>query len=140
MSSNAAFRMTSQRQVILRELRNVVSHPTADEIYLMVRNVLPHISLGTVYRNLEILTDMGLVQKLECSGNQRRYDGNPERHHHIRCTECGRVSDVAPDAVTAFSFLTDRIPGFQVIGAHFLFIGVCEKCSVRDGISGAAEA
>ncbi|MHB9028556.1 MAG: Fur family transcriptional regulator [Candidatus Latescibacterota bacterium] len=128
MSSNAAFRMTSQRQVILRELRKVNTHPTADEIYILVRIALPHISLGTVYRNLEILSEMGFVQKLECAGNQRRYDGNPDKHHHIRCLGCGRVSDVEPGVVTHFSFSPEKIPGFQVLDARFLFIGVCESC------------
>jgi Fur family ferric uptake transcriptional regulator len=127
--------MTSQRQVILRELRKVNTHPTADEIYLLVRKALPHISLGTVYRNLEILSDMGFVQKLECAGNQRRYDGNPEKHHHIRCLGCGRVSDVDSGAVTGFSFLPEKIPGFRVLDARFLFIGVCETCGTDDDLS-----
>ncbi len=123
--------MTSQRLVILTELRKTSAHPTADEIYIMVRKALPHISLGTVYRNLEILSEMGMLQKLECAGNQRRYDGNPEKHHHIRCIKCGKVSDVASDAVTEFAFSEENIPGFQVLDARFLFIGVCENCGGR---------
>ncbi len=139
MSSNASFRMTSQRQVILKELRAVTTHPTADEVYIMVRRVHPHISLGTVYRNLEILTDMGLVQKLECAGNQRRYDGNPERHHHIRCTGCGIVRDVDSGAVSSFSFLPERIPGFQVLDTRFLFFGVCDDCCTGEDRSPGSE-
>jgi Fe2+ or Zn2+ uptake regulation protein len=124
----SAFRMTSQRQVILRELRKVDVHPTADDIYVMVRKFIPHISLGTVYRNLEILSRMGLVRKLEYSGNQRRYDGNPEHHHHIRCISCGMVADVFPDVVTAFDYSRESILPWQVVEHQVVFHGVCEAC------------
>ena len=124
--------MTGQRQVILEELRKVTVHPTADEIFAMVRRVMPHISLATVYRNLEILSSLGLVQKLECAGSQRRYDGNPERHHHIRCIGCGSVNDVSSEAVTDFEYIPERIPGYQVLNYSFMFIGLCDAC----GISG----
>ena len=127
------FRMTSQRQVILRELKKVNIHPTADDIYVMVRKIIPHVSLGTVYRNLEILSDMGVVQKLECAGNQRRYDGNPERHHHIRCIECGSVADVSPDTVTAFDFSPERIPSWYVVDHRVVFLGVCTACQAKEG-------
>lgn len=128
MAQRSIFRMTSQRQVILKELKKVISHPTADEIYVMVRKVIPHISLGTVYRNLEILSDMGLVRKLECAGNQRRYDGNPENHHHIRCVECGMVADVSPDMVTAFEYSPERISPWCVIDHRVIFLGICRVC------------
>ena len=128
----STFRMTFQRRIILRELRKVKSHPTADEIYVMVRKSVPHISLGTVYRNLEILSEKGFVQKLECAGNQRRYDGNPENHHHIRCRICGRVEDIDSSAVTSFSFAPEKISGFEVLKTRFLFIGVCENCRVGE--------
>lgn len=131
------FRMTNQRQVILRELKKVNVHPTADEIYVMVRRVIPHISLGTVYRNLEILSAMGLVQKLEYSGNQRRYDGNAENHHHIRCVSCGAVADVSPDTVTTFEFNPDNVPNWNVIDHRVVFLGMCARCagSGKNGVS-----
>jgi len=87
-------RFTNQRQVILEELRKVTSHPTAYEIYLMVRRRLPRISLGTVYRNLDFLARCGMIQQLELKGTQKRYDGNPTPHYHIRCFNCGRIEDI----------------------------------------------
>ena len=120
--------MTGQRLVILEALRNVTVHPTADEIYDMVRMTMPHISLATIYRNLETLASIGLVQKLECAGNQRRYDGNPRRHHHIRCINCGSVSDISAEAVTAFTFIPDRIPGYRVLNYSVMFTGLCDGC------------
>ncbi|MBW2321808.1 MAG: transcriptional repressor [Deltaproteobacteria bacterium] len=90
--------MTKQRQVILEELRQLKTHPSADEIYKVVRRRLPRISLGTVYRNLEVLAKMGEIQKLELSGSIKRYDWNTNKHYHIRCVRCDRVDDapIAP--------------------------------------------
>ena len=68
-------RMTRQRKVILEIMKNVTSHPTADQVHQMVRKTLPHVSLATVYRNLEILSEHGMIQKLELAGAQRRFDG-----------------------------------------------------------------
>ena len=85
--------MTKQRRVILDEFRKLKSHPSADELYGRVRRLLPRISLGTVYRNLEVLSQQGVVQKVELGGPQRRYDGDITTHYHVRCVECGRVED-----------------------------------------------
>ena len=68
-------RMTNQRRVILEELRKVHTHPTVDELYTIVKARMPHISLGTVYRNLDLLTETGEVLKLDSAGSMRRYDG-----------------------------------------------------------------
>ena len=85
--------MTQQRKVILEELKKTNSHPGADEIYERVRKRLPQISLGTVYRNLEILSELGEIQNLELGGGLKRFDSNPKKHYHIRCIRCGRVDD-----------------------------------------------
>ena len=69
-------RMTYQREIILEELKKTKTHPTADELYTTVRQRIPHISLATVYRNLETLANSGLVRKLEVIGRQKRFDGN----------------------------------------------------------------
>jgi len=121
-------RMTQQRQVILEELRKVNTHPSADEIYEMVRKHLPRISLATVYRNLEILSARGEIQKLEFGGSLKRFDGVAEDHYHIRCLDCDRVMD-APLGVDVcitsdFSAYTD----FKLIGHKLEFIGICAAC------------
>ena len=89
--------MTQQRQVILEELRNVNTHPSADEIYEMVRKRLPRISIGTVYRNLEILCASGEIQKLEFGCSLKRFDGVATAHYHISCLDCDRVIDAPSD-------------------------------------------
>lgn len=121
-------RMTRQRAVILEELRKVTSHPTADELYGLVRGRLPRISLGTVYRNLDFLTETGEILKLEAAGSTKRFDGNTAWHQHVRCTHCGRIGDV----------MTPRTPpgidglhaeGFAITGARVEYDGVCERCT-----------
>ncbi|MBR9981320.1 MAG: transcriptional repressor [Desulfatitalea sp.] len=124
--------MTRQRRVILEELRRENAHPTADMLYEMVRLRLPHVSLGTVYRNLEILTALGEIQTLEISGSQKRYDGIPHKHYHIRCIHCGRMDD-AP--IAPLNRLEDTLYGstvYTIIGHRLEFLGLCPECSRND--------
>ena len=93
-------RMTRQRMVILEELRKVKTHPTADELYAMVRTRMPRISLGTVYRNLDFLTESKEILKLESAGSIRRFDGDTRPHQHVRCQICGKIGDVVPPLPT----------------------------------------
>ena len=87
-------RMTKQREIILEELKKLKTHPTASDLYDIVRKRLPKISLGTVYRNLEILAEMGLIKKLEVAGKEKRWDGDISKHYHFRCVKCGKVEDI----------------------------------------------
>ncbi|MEG6506043.1 Fur family transcriptional regulator [Nitratidesulfovibrio sp. 1201_IL3209] len=124
-------RMTKQRMVILEELRRVHSHPTADEIYGMVRQRLPRISLGTVYRNLDLLAESGDILKLESAGSQKRFDGNITPHQHVRCTQCGRVGDVM-EPVRVPDITGARAPGFIILSGRVEFEGVCEGCASKN--------
>ena len=90
----AIVRMTKQREIILEELKKLKTHPTASELYDIVRHKLPKISLGTVYRNLEILAGMGIIKKLEVAGKEKRWDGDTSKHYHFRCVKCGKVEDI----------------------------------------------
>ena len=122
------FRMTPQRKVILEELRKVNTHPSADEIYAMVRRRLPRISLGTVYRNLEILAENGQIQKLELGSSLKRFDGVAENHYHIRCIRCDRVVDAPVDFDPALDQKLKNISDFDIIGHRLEFIGICPAC------------
>lgn len=124
---SAQTRMTKQRKVILEELRKVTSHPTADEVYDMVRQRLPRISLGTVYRNLDVLAETGEILKLESAGSQKRFDGNPMPHAHVRCLRCGKVGDVM-GAEVSVSVEGASAPGFSIASARVEFDGVCDMC------------
>ncbi|MDD5556667.1 MAG: transcriptional repressor [bacterium] len=126
------FRVTKQREVILDELRKVVSHPTADEVYRMVRKRLPRVSLGTVYRNLEILSQNGLLLKLEMAGTQRRYDATTANHYHVRCTSCGRVVDLRMDPLPGVERRIGDACGFTITGHRLEFEGLCPRCGRRN--------
>lgn len=120
-------RMTKQRMVILEELRKLHTHPTADEIYALVRRRMPRISLGTVYRNLDFLSESGDIVKLEVAGSIRRFDATTTPHCHVRCVRCGCVADVH-----GASLPTDvgaaEAPGFTITGARMEFDGLCDAC------------
>ena len=131
LQSGKKYRITRQRRVILDDLRKMHSHPTTDEIYIVVRRILPHISLGTVYRTLEFLTEKGFIKKLEFSGNQKRFDGNIKKHHHICCVCCNRVDDVPTKVFKEVECVTEYIQGYKVIDFHFYFTGICEECSSK---------
>lgn len=120
-------RMTRQRKVILDELKKVCTHPTADEVYEMVRPILPRISLGTVYRNLDLLAESGEILRLEHAGSQKCFDGTTTPHAHIRCTECGRVADVdLPHTLPDYTQIA--VKDFTVKNARVEFEGICSSC------------
>ena len=122
-------RITSQRDVILDELRLVKSHPTADELYEHVRRRLPRVSLATVYRNLEWLSEQGLARKIEVGGRQKRFDGDISDHYHVRCHKCGRVADVEMDLLDGVEDRIAQCCGFTVTGHRIEFTGLCPACS-----------
>ena len=134
-------RITHQREVILDELRSVTTHPTADELYEMVRQRLPRISLATVYRNLEWLSEQGIIQKIEVGGRQKRFDANTDLHYHIRCTVCGRVADAELGPIEKPEKRLRDTHGFKITGHRLEFFGICPDCiALLAGRRGRAEA
>ncbi len=121
-------RMTKQRSIILEELRKVKTHPTADELYSMVRKHMPRISLGTVYRNLDFLAETGEIIKIESAGSIKRFDGDTSWHQHVRCIHCGRVGDVMQPQV-APNVDNVQVDDFVVTGARIEYDGICKQCS-----------
>lgn len=129
MSQNT--RMTRQRFVILNVLRKLKTHPTADEVYALVRAQIPRISLGTVYRNLDLLAESGEIVKIESAGSQKRFDGDIEAHQHVRCTSCGRIGDVMPPIPLPLNAMP-KVHGFQVQSARVEFDGTCNDCKISE--------
>jgi Fur family ferric uptake transcriptional regulator len=121
-------RLTAQRQIILEELSKVKTHPTASELYDMVRQRLPRIGLGTVYRNLELMADNGMILKLEVGGTQKRFDATTDTHYHIRCTGCGRVDDIDTPVMENLVKAAAESTSYQVVGHHVEFTGICPDC------------
>jgi Fur family ferric uptake transcriptional regulator len=121
--------MTLQRKKIIEIVRERNTHPSADEVYTRVRSFLPRISLGTVYRNLEILSEMGKIQKLELSGSLKRFDWNPKKHYHIRCVRCDRVDDTPLAPLNQLEDELYEATVFQIIGHNLEFTGLCPECT-----------
>jgi Fur family ferric uptake transcriptional regulator len=126
------FRMTTQRQIILEELAKVTSHPTASELYDMVRKRLPRIGLGTVYRNLELMADNGMILKLEVGGTQKRFDATTGNHYHIRCSHCGKVDDIDIPVINELIVSAAKASSYRILGHHVEFSGICPSCKKND--------
>ena len=124
-------RNTPQRKVILEELRRVSSHPTAVELYEVVRRRMPKISLGTVYRNLELLVEMGTVQKFALGGTEARFDGDTQRHYHVRCVRCGRLDDVCGLPEVLRDAEPKQLAGYEILDHRLEFLGICPQCASR---------
>lgn len=131
MRGEKPVRMTVQRQIILDELRTMRTHPTADELYARVRIRLPRISLGTVYRNLELLAAQGKIRKLDGAGPQRRFDFNPESHHHVRCVECGAVDDATMDSPLCMDDFPETAGGYKILAVRIEWLGLCPRCLIK---------
>lgn len=132
MQLNPQMRLTTQRQIILEELGKVKTHPTANEVYDMVRKRLPRIGLGTVYRNLELMSETGIILKLEVGGTQKRFDATIDPHYHIRCLSCGKVNDIEIPVMEEINKTAAEISQYQVLGHHVEFSGICNDCSNQD--------
>lgn len=121
-------RRTCQRQVILEELQKLQSHPTAVALYEIVRRRVPKISLGTVYRNLELLARTGVIQKLEFAGSEARFDGDVTRHDHLRCVRCGRVDDIHGPPLDLSGGNVNDFSDYHVLGHRVEVFGICPQC------------
>jgi Fur family ferric uptake transcriptional regulator len=130
-STEPDIRMTRQRRVILEVLQRSSGHLTGDEIYRRARRRLPHISLGTVYRNLELLSEAGAIGRVEMAGMARHYDVTVAPHYHIRCLHCGKVEDLPLASLAALERQAQAATGYQVVAHHLELAGLCPDCQKR---------
>jgi Fur family peroxide stress response transcriptional regulator len=121
------YRFTRQRQIILEELRQSESHLSAKELYDAVKARLPNVSLGTVYRGLDVLADLGLIRRLDY-GEHSRFEANLSNHYHLICIRCGRIFDVAPSTLERLNTQALEAKGFEVHGHRFELYGRCPEC------------
>ena len=132
-------RYTEQRAAVFRFLRATDVHPTADEVFVHVRNEVQGISLATVYKSLETLVGCGLATKLTYGDGSARYDGRTDDHHHLRCMSCERVIDL-PGQIDdrEISRLEASADGFHVTGYRLELNGYCPDCAPSSTRGGAA--
>ena len=126
-----SLKYSKQRQAIWDYVRSTDTHPTADTIYLHVRQDYPRISLGTVYRNLILLRDLGQLGTVDIGDGVVRYDPRVEEHDHFVCTKCGAVLDIDTDPARhqkMIQYADGLFPG-SVSGCRVLYSGICSSCS-----------
>jgi Fur family transcriptional regulator, peroxide stress response regulator len=121
-------RNTRQREAILRILRSTGAHPTADSIYEEAKREIPHISKGTVYRNLKVLQENGQVSELNLDGTESRFEAKRENHYHFKCERCGRVFDVDEPVNTKLDRKVARKTGLEISYHQLEFRGLCHDC------------
>jgi len=128
--------MTHQRQVILEVVKNAHNHLTADEIYDRVRQTMPRVSMGTVYRNLDILASNGLIRKLEPQYSQMRFDGNTMDHYHVICMHCGKIWDAAiepsDNTIENLENALGNLTRYGIFGHKLEFLGLCPVCLAQE--------
>lgn len=120
-----------QRELILEAVREDDVHPTADFIYQRLKKDHPNLSLGTVYRNLNLLSEIGTINKLHVPGMPDRFDGNITPHYHFYCKHCGRVFDVNAEFPQEIDQKVERETGHQVDSHSVLFSGICKDCAQK---------
>lgn len=117
-----------QRESIKTCLMNRTDHPTADALYLSIREEFPNISLGTVYRNLNLLVELGEIIKFTCGDGSEHFDYTTAQHYHFVCKSCGKIIDLPVSMVRETDdFFTEEIPG-RVDNHALFFYGECEDC------------
>lgn len=121
-------RNTIQKDLVLNAVHTLRSHVTADEVYNFIIKEHPSVGKGTVYRNLSILADEGLIRKIEIPNASDRYDFTLKEHYHVRCVRCGCIEDVELKYSSDIMNSVDVNHGFDLLGFDLLFRGVCGKC------------
>ncbi len=122
-------RSSKQRDAILNVLKNCYDHPTADIIYERVKEKIPNISLGTVYRNLGQLCSEGLIIAIGVGEDKIHYDGNSGEHIHFYCKKCCKLTDFNVKSNVAEQLVSN---GCEIHSAKIVYDGICRKC--RDNI------
>lgn len=121
--------MTKQRAAVMEAVNNCKDHPTADTIFAAVRERMPNIGLGTVYRNLNILCDEGKVLRVRTPGGADHFDFNITPHNHFYCRECGNVWDVDMPLIDLTQ--VSGMDGFVIDTCHLIAEGLCKDCAAE---------
>lgn len=126
---------SKQRESIKNFLVTRYDHPTAETVYLNIRKEFPNISLGTVYRNLNLLAEIGEIQKLSPGIGPDRFDGNPAPHYHFICRHCGCVMDLTVSGLDHINILAGQDFDGEIEGHITYFYGACPSCKESEKCS-----
>lgn len=135
-----ALKYSRQRQMIKDFLMTRKDHPTADVVYMNVRQEYPNISLGTVYRNLTLLADMGEILRLRVGDGVDHFDADTSRHYHFICNQCNQVIDLKMDDIDEIVATAGKNFNGEIQGHVTYFYGICESCQHKSATEESAEA
>ncbi|MEK3879974.1 peroxide-responsive transcriptional repressor PerR [Paenibacillus sp. FSL H8-0122] len=124
-------RITPQRHAILTYLMEAMNHPTADDIYRALEPQFPSMSVATVYNNLKMFMEAGMVRELTYGDNSSRFDANVSDHYHVICQECGKIEDFSYSTLHEVEQQAERATGFKIHGLRMELYGVCKGCSEK---------
>jgi len=127
--SELGYRLTPQRLMVVKAVEEADSHISAEEIYLQIRARYPHMNISTVYRTLELLSELGLVTETDMGDGRVRYHSiGKGHHHHLVCQKCGEIIDVEESMLSPLRDEIGQRYGFKVDMKHLAFFGLCAKC------------
>lgn len=124
-------KFSRQREMILDQVKKFPVHPTADEVYNALRADNPNLSLGTVYRNLNLLSEMGMLMKIRIADGKDRFDGRTDMHYHMVCSRCGKVFDVELDIVQKITQNVLENEGHIITDVTLNLDGICRFCAAE---------
>ncbi|WP_121444029.1 Fur family transcriptional regulator [Brockia lithotrophica] len=138
------YKMTPQREATVRVLlEHEDRHLSAEEIFLLLKERVPDIGLATVYRTLELLSDLEIVYKVNFGDGVTRYDfrkeGMARHHHHLQCIRCGKVEEIHENLLADVEKLVEERYGFKVLDHRLTFLGICRECQEREEREKAAK-
>ncbi|GAK01317.1 peroxide stress regulator PerR, FUR family [Geomicrobium sp. JCM 19055] len=128
-------RMTPQRHAILEFLFETMTHPTADEIYKALEGKFPNMSVATVYNNLRVFKEVGIVKELSYGDSSSRFDSVTNSHYHIICNDCGKIVDFHYPALDEVETLAEHVTNFQVQSHRMEIYGTCPECMSKQSIA-----
>lgn len=124
----AGVRITPQRHAILDYLIESMSHPTADEIYRALEPKFPSMSVATVYNNLKMFMESGMVRELTYGDDSSRFDANVSDHYHVICEKCGKIEDFMYPSLDEVQHEAELATGYKIKGLRLELYGVCPAC------------
>ena len=126
-------RQTKQKTLILSAVQSTKTHPTAEQVHAMLAADLPGLSLGTVYRNLNHMAEIGILRRISVTNSPDRFDGDLSPHHHICCNVCGSFGDYfATGYDESLDRLVEKKSGFRITRHETVFYGLCPKCKSKN--------
>ena len=128
ITTEKRYKRSRQRLRMLELLQSTGRHPTADWIYERLKDEFPHLSMGTVYRNLHILMEQEMISKIDFGSTFDRFDANTAPHYHFICDRCGSIIDLNLDIDPSLNTRVNRTTPYQARRHRIEFYGVCDRC------------